>query len=81
MALESLSSEIVDSLKELIKEKLSTMLPNILQELAPTITELAKEAIVEHISKSDMLEEKLFESFSSAREEVDSFMDSFAKEI
>ena len=41
----------------------------------------AKEAIVEHISRSDIFEDKIFESFSSAREEVDSFMDSFAKEI
>ena len=81
MAVESLSPDIVDSLKELIKEKLSTMLPNILQELAPIITEFAKEAIVEHISKSDILKEKPFESLSSAREEVDSFMDTFAKEI
>ena len=81
MALEGVTSDILDSVKVVLKDKIAELIPMLLKELTPELLNLARDSIENYVIENDFVHLAVQNSLISFEEEVSSFNKNFSRII
>ena len=90
MSVERVALDVMDKLKEVLLEKITEMIPNLLKEvmipslfkeITPTITHLAKDVVETYLRDNDTVQQRVKECLTSTDEEFRSFKKTFSPYI
>ena len=73
MSLEGVTEAVMESLKNILKEKILELIPSLLREIAPDIVKCAKNSIEDFVMDNDLLQESVKQTLLSTDEEVENF--------
>ena len=78
MSVEEVTKNVLESLKVILKEKLTELVPTLMKEIEPDLIKYAKELIEDFVIDNNLLLETVKETLLSTDEEVEQFLESFA---
>ena len=78
MSVEEVTKNVLESLKVILKEKLTELVPTLMKEIEPDLIKYAKESIEDFVIDNNLLLETVKETLLSTDEEVEQFLESFA---
>ena len=78
MSVEEVTKSVLESLKVILKEKLTELVPTLMKEIEPDLIKYAKESIEDFVIDNNLLLETVKETLLSTDEEVEQFLESFA---
>ena len=81
MALDGIATEVLNSVKDILREKIVELIPSLMKEVTPELVSLAKASIENYIIDNNLLSTSVKDSLLQIDQEIDTFTKNFADVI